>query len=102
VAQWCCEPMALPWHLESLNRIWLGVVFTDCAFSHSGVLLGFGVQRFGIRYCMFALSRLELTAPAAISLRVWKNGPGRDDGCPSPPGQIRTCGTTAYGSYRML
>ncbi|WP_457663846.1 tyrosine-type recombinase/integrase [Sinorhizobium medicae] len=21
---------------------------------------------------------------------------------PSPPGQIRTCGTTAYGSYRML
>ncbi len=29
-------------------------------------------------------------------------GPGRDDGCPSPPGQIRTCGTTAYGSYRMF
>ncbi|MBB3393788.1 hypothetical protein [Rhizobium sp. BK060] len=29
-------------------------------------------------------------------------GPGRDDGYPSPPGQIRTCGTTAYGSYRML
>lgn len=28
--------------------------------------------------------------------------PGRDDGYPSPPGQIRTCGTTAYGSYRML
>ncbi len=23
-------------------------------------------------------------------------------GCPSPPGQIRRCGTTAYGSYRML
>lgn len=21
-----------------------------------------------------------------------ENGPGRDDGCPSPPGQIRTCG----------
>ncbi|MQX43732.1 IS3 family transposase [Sinorhizobium meliloti] len=31
-----------------------------------------------------------------------KVGPGRDDGYPSPPGQIRTCGTTAYGSYRML
>lgn len=51
--------MALPWHLESLNGIWLGVVFTDCAFSHFGVLLGFGVQRFDIRYCMFALSRFE-------------------------------------------
>ena len=23
---------------------------------------------------------------------------GRDAGCPAPPAQIRTCGTTAYGS----
>ncbi|WP_245472395.1 group II intron maturase-specific domain-containing protein [Rhizobium jaguaris] len=29
------------------------------------------------------------------------SGPGRDDGYPSPPGQFRTCGTTAYGSYRL-
>jgi hypothetical protein len=26
--------------LGESKRIWLGVVFTDCAFSHSGVLLG--------------------------------------------------------------
>jgi hypothetical protein len=26
-------------------------------------------------------------------------GRGRDPGCPGPPAQIRTCGTTAYGSY---
>ena len=25
-------------------------------------------------------------------------GRGRDAGCPAPPAQIRTCGTTAYGS----
>ena len=27
-------------------------------------------------------------------------GRGRDDGYPPPPAQIRTCGTTAYGSCR--
>jgi hypothetical protein len=27
------------------------------------------------------------------------DGRGRDWGCPQPPAQIRTCGTTAYGSY---
>ena len=27
------------------------------------------------------------------------NGSGRDGPCGPPPGQIRTCGTTAYGSY---
>jgi hypothetical protein len=27
------------------------------------------------------------------------NGRGRDWGCPQPPARIRTCGTTAYGSY---
>jgi YD repeat-containing protein len=26
-------------------------------------------------------------------------GRGRDWGCPQPPARIRTCGTTAYGSY---
>src|SRR5213079_767684 len=29
-------------------------------------------------------------------------GRGRDDGYPSPPAQIRTCGTTAYGSYQRF
>ncbi|KVD58706.1 hypothetical protein WI88_16190 [Burkholderia ubonensis] len=29
-----------------------------------------------------------------------KIGRGRDDGYPSPPAQIRTCRTTAYGSYQ--
>jgi len=27
------------------------------------------------------------------------SGHGRNAGCPAPPVQIRTCGTTAYGSY---
>lgn len=27
-----------------------------------------------------------------------KNSRGRDSGYPPPPAQIRTCGTTAYGS----
>ncbi|WP_292236114.1 transposase [Mesorhizobium sp.] len=39
---------------------------------------------------------------ASVDARVNSLGPGRDDGYPSLAGQIRTCGTTAYGSYRML
>lgn len=65
--------MALPWHLESLNGIWLGVVFTDCAFSHFGVLLGFGVQRFGIRYCMFALNGSEPSTQVFSSRAYFKS-----------------------------
>ena len=30
--------------------------------------------------------------------KVAMAGRGRDDGYPSPPAQIRTCSTTAYGS----
>jgi hypothetical protein len=29
---------------------------------------------------------------------TWQMGRGRNAGCPAPPAQIRTCGTTAYGS----
>ncbi len=43
-----------------------------------------------------------ILADKAYDTDAIRKGPGRDDGCPSPPGQIRTCGTTAYGSYRML
>jgi hypothetical protein len=38
--------------LGESKRIWLGVVFTDCAFSHSGLLLGFDVQRIGSKQCI--------------------------------------------------
>jgi|GEM_PF-3955438 len=37
---------------------------------------------------------------ASLKLREQnRKGCGRDSGCPLPPAQIRTCGTTAYGSY---
>ncbi|RVJ38049.1 hypothetical protein [Sinorhizobium meliloti] len=51
----------------------------------------------------FAVTRAGLET-GSLSVWLWNGlkGPGRDDGYPSPPGQIRTCGTTAYGSYRML
>ncbi|MDP9813029.1 aryl-alcohol dehydrogenase-like predicted oxidoreductase [Rhizobium tibeticum] len=45
---------------------------------------------------------IDLLYQHRVDPQVPIEGPGRDDGCPSPPGQIRTCGTTAYGSYRML
>jgi len=31
-------------------------------------------------------------------LNQLRHGRGRNAGCPAPPAQIRTCGTTAYGS----
>jgi hypothetical protein len=41
---------------------------------------------------------------AAVCRQVLGDNPlsyrGRDAGHPAPPAQIRTCGTTAYGSYR--
>jgi transposase len=36
---------------------------------------------------------------AALAHYRTLGGRGRDSGCPLPPAQIRTCGTTAYGSY---
>jgi hypothetical protein len=54
--------------LGESKRIWLGVVFTDCAFSHSGLLLGFDVQRIGSKQCI-ALNRYEPATLIFDSLR---------------------------------
>lgn len=39
-----------------------------------------------------------LGAPVAVGSAIVLLGRGRDGDCSPPPAQIRTCGTTAYGS----
>jgi hypothetical protein len=54
----------------SLDGIWLGVVFADCAFSHFGVLLGSGVQRLGSDNVRPALNGIEPQADGSDSISI--------------------------------
>ena len=67
----------------------------------SMLLTGFDAPIEGMMYLDRPIREAELLQTIARVNRTGhgkKFGRGMDGGCPPPPAQIRTCGTTAYGS----
>jgi hypothetical protein len=66
------------------------VLFIEISLSFWQIALGF-ILSWGLT---LSFANLRNT----FILFFMRSGRGRDVGCPAPPAQIRTCGTTAYGS----
>ena len=60
-------------------------------------------NRVQTRHDPHANTRQSMPAPCRGTLSTSRaSGPGRDDGYPSPPGQIRTCSTTAPNVIELI